>query len=293
MNETYHYCIADFRFSVSCILDLDNLLPSFSTFRTKSCCEEERLFVMDVLPQIPESMDDMVEMEISDNDMGQVRLLGTNDRYRIELKYEDGMVHRMQADKSFTSIQVQLCRQDRYLGEALSSMLRIAFSQAILSYGGISVHASAVTRMDSTYLFMGKSGTGKSTHASLWLNCFPDSELLNDDNPIIRIQKQTAYVYGSPWSGKTPCYKNKRTRLGGAVRLVQAKENRFMLQESENAFITLLPGCSAIHKDIVLYNHLCNTLIELIAVIAVGVLLCKPEQEAALKCEAAFKATLA
>ena len=67
----------------------------------------------------------------------------------------------------------------------------------------------------------------------------------------------------------------------------------FTLQEGENAFITLLPGCSAIHKDAVLYNHLCNTLIELIAVIPVGVLQCKPEQEAALKCEAAFKATLA
>ena len=273
MNETYHYRIADFRFSVSCIWNLDNLLPSFSTFRTKPCCEEERLFVMDVLPQIPESMDDMVEMEISDNDMGQIRLLETNDRYRIELKYEDGMTHIMQADKFFTSIQVQLCLQDRYRSEALSSMLRIAFSQAILSHGGISVHASAVTRLDSTYLFMGKSGTGKSTHASLWLSCFPDSELLNDDNPIIRIQNQTAYVYGSPWSGKTPCYKNKRYRLGGVVKLVQAKENRFMLQESENAFITLLPGCSAIHKDTVLYNHLCNTLIELIAVIPVGVLL--------------------
>ena len=113
MNETYHYCIADFRFSVSCILDLDNLLPSFSTFRTKSCCKEERLFVMDVLPRIPESMDDMVEMDVSDNDMGQVRLLGNPDSYCIELKYEDGMVHRMQADKSFTSIQVELCRQDR------------------------------------------------------------------------------------------------------------------------------------------------------------------------------------
>ena len=108
MNETYHYRIADFRFSVSCIWNLDNLLPSFSTFRTKPCCEEERLFVMDVLPQIPESMDDMVEMEISDNDMGQIRLLETNDRYRIELKYEDGMTHIMQADKFFTSIQVQV-----------------------------------------------------------------------------------------------------------------------------------------------------------------------------------------
>ena len=40
-------------------------------------------------------------------------------------------------------------------------------------------------------------------------------------------------------------------------------------------------------------RHCIVQLIELIAVIPVGVLLCKPEQEAALTCEAAFKATLA
>ena len=192
----------------------------------------------------------MAEVDISDNDLGQVRLLRTKDNYYIELKYEDGMIHRMQADKLFTSIQVQLCLHDRYLSEAFSSLLRIAFSQSILCHGGISVHASAVAHLDRAYLFMGKSGTGKSTHASLWLSCFQDSELLNDDNPIIRIQKQTAYVYGSPWSGKT-------------------------------------------HKDAVLYSHLCNTLIGLINLIPVGVLLCKPDKEAALKCETAFKVALA
>lgn len=293
MNKTYYYCIADFCFSISATLDLDNLLPTFSAFRTECCSEEQLLFVVDLLPQIPEPLADMTEIDISYNDLGQVRLLRTKDNYYIELKYEDGMIHRMQADKLFTSIQVQLCLHDRYLSEAFSSLLRIAFSQSILCHGGISVHASAVVHLDRAYLFMGKSGTGKSTHASLWLNCFQDSELLNDDNPIIRIQKQTAYVYGSPWSGKTPCYKNKRYRLGGAVKLVQGKENRFTLQESENAFVTLLPGCSAIHKDAVLYSHLCNTLIELIVLIPVGVLLCKPDKEAALKCETAFKVALA
>ena len=155
MNRIYYYCIADFCFSVSGISGLDYLLPSFAAFRTSFCCEEERLFAVHVLPRLPEPANDMAEMDVSNNDLGQVRLQGSLDSYRIELKYEDGMVHRMQADKSFTSIQIQLCRQDRYLGEALSSLLRIAFSQAILRKGGISVHASAVIHLDCCYVFMG------------------------------------------------------------------------------------------------------------------------------------------
>jgi hypothetical protein len=34
---------------------------------------------------------------------------------------------------------------------------------------------------------LGKSGTGKSTHSRLWLDYVEGSELLNDDNPVVRI----------------------------------------------------------------------------------------------------------
>ena len=115
MNHTNYYCIADFCFSVSGTLDLDNVLPTFAAFRIKPCREEDRLFVVNVLSQLPEIMDDSMEVETSDNDMGQVRLLETANRYCIELKYEEGRIHSMQTDKLFTAIQVQLCIEDRHL----------------------------------------------------------------------------------------------------------------------------------------------------------------------------------
>ena len=62
---------------------------------------------------------------------------------------------------------------------------------------------------------MGKSGTGKSTHSRLWLENVPGATLLNDDNPIVRLTLVGAIVYGSPWSGKTPCYKNESAPLAG------------------------------------------------------------------------------
>ena len=59
------------------------------------------------------------------------------------------------------------------------------------------------------YLFLGHSGTGKSTHARQWLAAFDDAWLLNDDNPILRVMEDgEVRVYGSPWSGKTHFYNN-------------------------------------------------------------------------------------
>ena len=132
---------------------------------------------------------------------------------------------------------------ERHAGEILSLLLRLVYSQAILYRNGIALHASVVALDGKGYLFMGNSGTGKSTHASLWIGLFPGCELLNDDNPVVRIEEEGVMVYGTPWSGKTACYRNQRFPVRGIVRLVQAPHNRFIRQEEVDAFITVLPGC--------------------------------------------------
>ena len=48
---------------------------------------------------------------------------------------------------------------------------------------------------------------------------------MNDDNPIIRIIEGQPYIYGSPWSGKTPCYRNVKARLGAVTTIVRAEAN--------------------------------------------------------------------
>lgn len=86
---------------------------------------------------------------------------------------------------------------------------------------------------------MGKSGTGKSTHSLLWMKYIQGTELLNDDNPTLRIVDGKVYAYGTPWSGKTPCYKSLSYPVGGMVRLKQAPVNRFVRQQEVEAFIAL------------------------------------------------------
>ena len=87
-------------------------------------------------------------------------------------------------------------------------MLMYAFRTAPLMT--LEMHAAVVVRDvprfqgskssngSNGYLFLGHSGTGKSTHARQWLAAFDDAWLLNDDNPILRVMDDgQVYVYGS------------------------------------------------------------------------------------------------
>ena len=163
-------------------------------------------------------------------------------------------------------------------------MLRIVFSQAIIPHAAVSMHASVVVNDGKAVLFMGKSGTGKSTHTRLWLEHIPGSSLLNDDNPIVRIVGEEVIAYGSPWSGKTHCYKNESAPAAGFVRLKQAPHNRYMPCEDIAAFKALLPGSSVLRQDKTLHSILCGTLIEIAGMTKVGEMECLPDKEAAEIC---------
>jgi hypothetical protein len=278
-----YYKVADFVFAVKlrCERDLDVLLSSFSSFRIDDPGTEEQLFELiekEEAGECPRS--EFIEED--NNDLGQTKLYHTEDGYRITLKYLE-CVHVMDADPEFKRVSVTLRWEDVYVSTALSSMLRIAFAQAILMHSAVSLHSSVVVYEGKGNLFMGRSGTGKSTHSRLWIEHL-GARLLNDDNPIVRVVQGRAIVYGSPWSGKTRCYKNESVSVGAIVRLVQAPENRFEQKTDVEAFSLLLPGCSVLKYDRKLYGALCETLIELTEIVCVGEMRCLPDKEAALVC---------
>ncbi|WP_308755768.1 phosphoenolpyruvate carboxykinase [uncultured Bacteroides sp.] len=292
MSKDYYFQVAGFTFNVRLCgkPDIERLLPSFRSFLCDGSPHEKLLFYFVETPVSDTISDRDVLLEDNVNDMGRTRLWRTSTGYRIELRFmADGTAHYLYTDPYFTFVKAKIDWNDSYVGEVLSSMLRIVFSQAVIYYGGISVHAATVVLDGKAYLFMGKSGTGKSTHAALWQECFPGCELLNDDNPTIRIANGKAIAYGTPWSGKTPCYKNLCYPIGGIVRLSQAKENRFTLQENVDAFITVLPGCSGIRQNSDQYGELCDTLARLVCLFPVGKLECLPDRQAAVLCKEKLK----
>ena len=120
--------------------------------------------------------------------------------------------------------------------------LWIMFGIAI-SPEAIAIHSSTIECEGRAVLFLGESGTGKSTHTRLWQEHIPGARLLNDDSPIIRMYQGQATAFGSPWSGKTPCYRNISRPIAGIVRLSQAPANEITRLSILRAVGSLLPSC--------------------------------------------------
>ena len=163
----------------------------------------------------------------------------------------------------------------------INNAIMIAFAFAGAYRQTVLVHASVIMNNNKGYLFLGKSGTGKSTHSRLWLQHIPGSDLLNDDNPAVRVVDGKALVYGTPWSGKTPCYRNLRTEVGAFLRLRQAPENVISRETPVRAFASVLSSCSTMLWDKASYNSICATVEDIIKNVPAYFLACRPDKEAA------------
>lgn len=286
LTTTHYFRVGGFVFSVSLPAgsDVRALLPSFVPFMVDGNDRGGLLFSFTLAPPGAEPGGSRSRLlEETDNDMGLLRLYSSPSGYIVDVT-RGAFTHCMSASPDFSSVEASLVWSDANVGGVLSSMLRIAYAQSVLGHDAVSVHAAAVYYDGKAYLFMGKSGTGKSTHASLWMKHVPGSRLLNDDNPVLRLVDGKACAYGTPWSGKTHCYKQLSFPVGGIVRLAQSPVNRFSLKDGVDAFIVLYPGCSVISEDVNLRNRLYDTLSRLAESAVIGTLECRPDAEAVGVC---------
>ncbi|MCC2600017.1 hypothetical protein [Sphingobacterium sp. FBM7-1] len=292
--KSHFYEVAGLQFELRCDpeLDTDMLLPSFTGFRKRNADSEISVAVVT-----------LTEGEIrEDGEMGILRsdislVWGDNFRfYERENTFATQIKHHvrerewlMVSTRDFKESVIYGNASDPRTGELLSWLLMVVFGQVGLQYQRILIHASVIAHREKEGVaFLGKSGTGKSTHSRLWLQHVPETELLNDDNPAIRIEDNgRVFIYGTPWSGKTPCYKNKKVELKAFVRLEQAPYNKFTKQENIHSLIAVLPSCTAIRWNKVLFQAMTDTLSRIVDNVMVGKLECLPDAEAAYLSSAA------
>ena len=124
----------------------------------------------------------------------------------------------------------------------LRYVLWTAYGMAALHRGAVPVHTSAVVCDGKAVLCLGESGTGKSTHTRLWRENIAGTSLLNDDSPIVRAEADGIYAYGSPWSGKSPCFRQERYPVAALLRIVQRPENTIKRLGVVEAFAALQPS---------------------------------------------------
>ena len=169
---------------------------------------------------------------------------------------------------------------------AVDNALMIQFAMASACLNTALFHSATVSFEGKGYMFLGKSGTGKSTHARLWLKHINGVELMNDDNPAVRIKTDgTAVVYGTPWSGKTPCYRNVSAPLGGIVLLSQAPCNKITRLSGIGAYAAIVPSISGKRWDSRIADGLHETENALASNIPVWHLDCLPDADAARLCK--------
>lgn len=178
----------------------------------------------------------------------------------------------------------------KYRKLAIDNALMVLYALATAPHDTVLFHAAVVSHKEKAYMFLGKSGTGKSTHARLWLKHIEGTALVNDDNPVVRINEDhSATVYGSPWSGKTPCYRNVSYPLGGIVLLSQAPYNKIRRMRGIEAYAALVPSISGKRWDKSVADGLHETENTLAMATPVYHLECLPDEEAARVCEGEIK----
>lgn len=159
----------------------------------------------------------------------------------------------------------------------------VMFGVVLTENKAIAIHSSVIVSDNKCALFLGESGTGKSTHTRLWLKHIDGARLLNDDSPIIRIVDGEVLAYGSPWSGKTPCYKNEAYPVAGFCRLAQAPYNAIYRLPTIMAIGAILPSCPPMFAyDDRLQDMICRTVGDVLRTVSVYRLECLPDEAAAL-----------
>lgn len=87
------------------------------------------------------------------------------------------------------------------------------------------MHAAVLSYGEDGFAFLGRSGTGKTTHTGLWLQYLPGTEIINGDKPIIRREENAFYACGTPWMGKEGRGKNAEVPLKALCFLEQKTQN--------------------------------------------------------------------
>lgn len=193
-------------------------------------------------------------------------------------------IAEMHCDTAFSDAKCWLSGDTYQREYCYNNFLMMLFAFASMDKQTLLFHASVIAREGKAYLFLAKSGTGKSTHSTLWLKHVPGCQLVNDDNPVVGIRDGIAYVYGSPWSGKTHCYRDVRFPVGGFVQISRGTECRIDRLNVIQAFATLLPSCSGVKWDKHLYRSQGDSISALVGITPIYELHCTPFREAAVCC---------
>ena len=198
-----------------------NEMKSYELFLTEN--DSDLVFTAEMIDTMPDtSGKQKVTVSCEGPDMPRIELYEWQGQWLLEAAplLEAPVRVCLITDKGFCNARFRMLGSMRF---SLNTVVMLMFAFATASKDTLLMQSSVTVKDEKAFLFLGKSGTGKSTHSQLWINNIDGCELLNDDNPVLRVMDDgSVRVFGSPWSGKTPCYRNLDYPVSAIVDLHQA-----------------------------------------------------------------------
>lgn len=126
--------------------------------------------------------------------------------------------------KPVESISIE---NEENIGKAFSLMYQ-KIGDYLIKENSLIIHGASIEYKNKGYIFIGPSGTGKSTHINYWINHLKDLTVINGDKPIVKVGENNSTIYGSPWCGKERLGTNTNCILDSIVILKRGSINRIL-----------------------------------------------------------------
>lgn len=280
-NHFYQVAGHSFRLSSSDIYFQEASLTNYAPFQISDNTGKD-LFHLSVVRNLSDEDKYNLLGQFDDNIASITIFKSEKSNFRFQIAYPGSKDYcTMDVDSFFSQAKITLPDNPQHKFFCLNNCLMLLYAFATSHLDTLLIHASVIKNNNEGFVFLGKSGTGKSTHSRLWLKHIQGSELLNDDNPVIRIIEDEAYVFGTPWSGKTACYRNSSALLKGIVKLRQAPQNQTKQLSLLQAYAVVLPACSTMRWESNIASGVHHTVEKLIGLVNCYQLNCLPDKAAA------------
>ena len=289
-TTTQYYRVGEHVFAIQATREQFGLIPNYAPFLIAPNAGETAptyVFIIRVSDRPMPSCEgwEHVYTDRSDDDMPRIEMYSRQGEwlFRVSVSRDSEVVSAMRCSADWKEVELFFLPQ--YTRFAIDNAAMLVYAFATTAKGTLLFHSSVTMRDGKGYMFLGHSGTGKSTHSRQWLTAFPDAELLNDDNPVLRIlPDKSVRVYGSPWSGKTPCYKAADVPVGALVQLAQVPVNEIKRLKMTQAYPYILASVSGLKLQPEMMDRLYESIAELLELCPVYKLDCLPNPEAARLC---------
>ena len=126
------------------------------------------------------------------------------------------------------------------LGMVENLLVYKCIAETLLERNVFLMHGAVIAVNNNSFLFTGKSGTGKTTHIQKWIDSVEGSFVVNGDKPLIAINDNGVFACGTPWCGKERFGKNINVPLQSIVFMERSSENHIMPVSFKSIFTSFL-----------------------------------------------------